>query len=80
MTEEKKELVTKIEETERLTLELAKQRRIAAIVANENAELAHKNLILQLYMKYNLSANDSIKEDTGEIVRGDTQIEKISEK
>lgn len=69
MSEETKVENQKLEEMDRMTLELAKQRRLGAIVAAENAELAYKNVILQLYMKYGMSATDSIKEDTGEIIK-----------
>lgn len=69
MSEETKVENQKLEEMDRMTLELAKQRRLGAIVAAENAELAYKNVILQLYMKYGMSATDSIKEETGEIIK-----------
>lgn len=69
MTEEKTEN-PKIEEMDRMTLELAKQRKMTAMVAVENAELTYRNVIMQLFMKYQLDANDTIKEDTGEIVKG----------
>ena len=69
MTEEVKEANRKIDEMDRMTLEIAKQRRLSAIMAAENADLVHKNAVLQLYMKYNLSPNDSIKEDSGEIIK-----------
>lgn len=75
MSEEEKKETPKIEDVERLTLELAKQRKLAATIAVENAELAYRNLIMQLFMKYGLSAEDTIKEDTGEIVKGGAKAE-----
>jgi hypothetical protein len=63
-------------DVDRMALELAKQRRQTALAEaktalaqNDNAELAYKYIILQLYMKYGLSDADAIKED-GEIVFG----------
>lgn len=69
MTEEKKEN-PKIEEMDRMTLELSKQRKMTAMVAVENAELTYRNVIMQLFMKYQLDSSDTIKEDTGEIIKG----------
>lgn len=69
MTEEKTEN-PKIDEMDRMTLELAKQRKMTAMVAVENTELTYRNVIMQLFMKYDLDASDTIKEDTGEIVKG----------
>ncbi len=68
MTEEKKEN-EKIDDMDRMTLEVAKQRRLAAIASAEVADLAHKNLVMQLFLKYGLTAQDTIREDSGEIVR-----------
>jgi hypothetical protein len=39
-----------------------------ALAQNENAELAYKYTVLQLYMKYGLSARDAISE-SGEIIK-----------
>lgn len=75
MSEEEKKENPKIEDTERLALELAKQRKLSAAMAVENAELAHRNLIMQLFMKYGLSSADIIKEDSGEIVKGGAKTE-----
>lgn len=71
MSEEAKVENQKLEEMDRMTLELAKQRRLGAMVAVENAELAYKNVLLQIFMKYKMDpTSDSIKEETGEIVKG----------
>ncbi len=66
----------KLEENDRLVLELAKSKRQVALAEaktalanNENAELHYKNIVLQLYMKYGLTANDAISE-AGEILIG----------
>ena len=66
----------KMAEEDRLSLELAKSRRETALAQakealakNENAELAYKYVVLQIYMKYGLTAADAISE-TGDIVRG----------
>jgi hypothetical protein len=83
VTEETKEVaatvpapVSKMAEEDRLALELAKSRRETALAVakealakNENADLAYKYVVLQLYMKYGLSAQDALSED-GSIVRG----------
>jgi hypothetical protein len=66
----------KLSETDVLGLDLARTKRQTALAEaktalanNENAELQFKYLVLQLYMKYNLTAADAISE-AGEIVRG----------
>lgn len=66
----------KMDETDRLSLELAKtNRKLAlaeaqtALAKNENAELAYKYLVIQIYMKYGLTEKDAITE-SGEIRRG----------
>jgi len=68
--------VETISDLDKMALELAKSRRQTALAQaekalaqNENAELAYKYIVLQLYMKYNLSTSDSINNDTGVIVR-----------
>lgn len=66
----------KMQENDRMALELAKSRRETALAQakeslakNETADLAYKYVVLQLYMKYGLTAADAISED-GDIVRG----------
>lgn len=66
----------KLSELDLNTLELAKSKKEvalanakAALAQNETAELNYKYFVLQLYMKYGLTSEDSVKE-TGEIVRG----------
>ena len=63
-------------DVDRLSLELAKQRRQTALAEaktalaqNDNAELSYKYTVLQLYMKYGLDSSDAISEN-GEIIRG----------
>lgn len=65
----------KLSDVDRMALELARQRRQTALAEaktalaqNENAELAYKYVILQLYMKYGLTDADAISE-TGDIVK-----------
>jgi len=89
MSEEKSvelELVLplKLEEVDRLALELAKQKRLTALAqaekalaTNENAELAYKYVVLQLYMKYKLDVSDALSEN-GEILRGGNKIQQIN--
>lgn len=69
-------LPSRLMETDKLALDLARARRQTALetaktalAQNENAELAYKYLVLQIYMKYGLSEVDAISE-AGEIVRG----------
>lgn len=68
--------VPRLDEVDRLTLELAKNQRLlanseakTALANSEKSDLAYKNIVLQLYLKYGLSFSDAIKE-TGEIVFG----------
>jgi hypothetical protein len=89
MSEEKSvelELVLplKLEEVDRLALELAKQKRLTALAqaekalaTNENAELAYKYVVLQLYMKYKLDVSDALSEN-GEILRGGNKIQQTN--
>jgi len=62
-------------DVDRMALELAKSKRQTALAEaktalaqNENAELAYKYVVLQLYMKYGLSERDAINEN-GEIIK-----------
>jgi hypothetical protein len=66
----------KMQEVDRMALELAKAKREVAladaktaIANNEKADLSYRYVVLQLYMKYGLNANDAITEG-GDIVRG----------
>lgn len=66
----------KISEADRMALELAKSNKKLAVAQaekalaqNETAEVSYKYVVLQLYMKYGLSAEDAITE-AGEIIRG----------
>jgi hypothetical protein len=65
----------RLQEVDRMALELAKSRRQTALAEaktalanNENAELAYKYIVLQLYMKYGLTDRDAISE-AGEIIK-----------
>jgi hypothetical protein len=66
----------KLSEVDVLGLELAKNKRQLALAEaktalanNDNSELNYKYFVLQLYMKYGLTAQDAISE-AGDIVRG----------
>src|SRR5579871_4637118 len=66
----------RLSEVDRLNLDLARTKRQTALAEaktalanNENAELSYKYLVLQLYMKYGLTADDALSE-AGDIVRG----------
>ncbi len=66
----------KLNDVDRMALELARQRRQTALAEaktalaqNENAELAYKYVVLQLYIKYGLTDADAISE-AGDIIRG----------
>jgi regulator of replication initiation timing len=70
-----------LQEADKLALELAKMnKRLAAVNAekalaqNETADLHYKYVVLQIYMKYGLTPNDSIDEN-GNILRGITSNE-----
>lgn len=67
----------KLEENDRLTLEIAKlNRKVAlaeaqtALAKNEASELSFKYTVLQIYRKYNLNDTDIIDEN-GNIVQKD---------
>jgi hypothetical protein len=76
-TQVQQEAVTeKLQDADRLTLELAKAKRQTALAEaktalanNENAELSYKYVVLQLYMKYGLTSKDAISEN-GDVIRG----------
>lgn len=75
------ELPARLEEADRLALEVAKQKRFVAlaqaeraIVANEKAELEYKYVVLQLYMKNGLTSADAISED-GLIIKGGAKVQ-----
>lgn len=68
--------VEKLSDVDRLSLDLARTKRQTvlaeaktALANNENAELQYKYLILQVYMKYGMTADDALSED-GKIIRG----------
>ncbi len=68
--------VKKIQDVDRMALELAKANKKVAIAnaekalaQNETAELSYKYVVLQLYLKYGLNENDALNED-GSIIKG----------
>jgi len=83
MTSEEKEtavveqvVTPRLQEIDRMALELAKaNRKVAlanaekALAQNETSEIAYKYVVLQLYMKYGLTEVDAISE-AGEIIKG----------
>lgn len=80
MSSEEKDIkpidVVRLQEVDRLALELSKANRKIALVQaekalaqNETAELAYKYVVLQIYMKYGLTETDAITEN-GEILKG----------
>lgn len=67
----------KLSELDKMALDLAKEKRKTvlaeartAIANNDAAELGFKNVILQLYMKYSLTAADAIAEDGSILING----------
>lgn len=66
MTEESK----KINEMDRMTLDIFRSKESAARAQHESAILNTRYAILQLYMKYGLTENDAIKEDGTIVVNG----------
>jgi hypothetical protein len=74
MSDEMKDLpvevpTEKLNELDHMSLELAKSREQTARAQYESAVLGTRTFVLQIYMKYGLTADDLIKED-GTIVRG----------
>ena len=68
--------ITRLNDVDRLNLEVAKANRRAALAQakqamaeNEASEGVYKYFVLQLYMKYGLTERDAIGEN-GEIMRG----------
>lgn len=66
----------KLLDVDKMAIDLSKSRREtalaeakAALANNEKAELAYRYTVLQVYMKYGLTANDAINEN-GDIIRG----------
>lgn len=51
-----------LSQEDKMVLELAKMNKKLAIASSENAELHYKYVVLQVYMKYGLTSNDSIDE------------------
>lgn len=77
--------VEKLQEQDRMTLELAKMNKKMATLAaekaiaqNETAEMQYKYVVLQLYMRYGLTAQDGIDEN-GNIIRGTREVTNESE-
>ena len=58
----------KIDDMDRLGLDLVRSKEAAARAAHEAAAVTSRYVILQLYMKYGLNEKDAIKED-GTIVK-----------
>jgi len=66
----------RLADIDRMALELAKSKKQTALAEaktalanNDNAELAYKYVVLQLYMKYGLTEADALNE-SGEVLRG----------
>jgi len=73
-------LSAKLADVDKMALDLASERRTTAQSAvalaqakSENAELAFRYVVLQLYMKYGLTNQDAISEDGTIIVGGAAQ-------
>lgn len=76
----------RLSDVDRMALELARQRRLTAlaeaktaVAQNENAELAYKYVVLQIYMKYGLTDADAIGEN-GEIVKNGALMQQQQQK
>ena len=70
----------KLSDVDRLQLDLAKSNRKTALAnaqkslaENDVAELNYKYLVLQIYMRYNLTENDAINENGDIIIGGAVQ-------
>jgi hypothetical protein len=87
VTEVSNQLQTeRLQEVDRMALELAKANRKTALAnaekalaQNETAELAYKYVVLQICMKYGLTDADLLNED-GSFVRGGAATAKASQK
>jgi hypothetical protein len=76
----------KLMDVDKMALDLAKERRQTALAEaktalakNENAELAFKYIVLQLYMKYGLTSNDAISENGDIVIGGAAQVAQQSQ-
>ena len=65
----------KLMDVDKMALDLARERKLTAlaeaktaVAKNDNAELAFKYVVLQIYMKYGLTEADAISEQ-GEIIK-----------
>ena len=75
----------RLQEQDRLTLEIAKMNKKMATLAaekaiaqNETAEMQYKYVVLQLYMRYGLTAQDGIDEN-GNIIRASKEVKNENE-
>lgn len=64
------EVKPSISDSDRLLIELAKSKKLlavaeakAALANSTNADIEYKYLVLKIYMKYNLTADDALNED-----------------
>lgn len=74
MADEKKvENTEKLNDMDRMALELVKSREQTARAQFEAAVINTRHAILQIYMKYGLTEADAIKED-GTIIKGGAQV------
>jgi hypothetical protein len=71
----------RLSEVDKAALDLAKERRASAQsevklaqAKGENAELAFRYVVLQLYMKYGLTNQDALAEDGTIVVGGAVQV------
>jgi len=67
----------RLADVDKMALDLARANRKTALAEaqkalaqNETAELSYKYVVLQLYMKYGLTASDAINESDGTLLRG----------
>lgn len=77
----------KIADQDLLQLEKAKSKKLLAqaqveksIVEQQSADLEYRYLVMSIYMKYKLTAQDSINPDTGEILTEEMLKEKQEDK
>lgn len=65
---------TQISREDLLTIQNSRANVNYQKVLVEKAELQSKNIVLMVYMKYGLTANDGIDFSTGHIVREETEL------
>lgn len=69
ITDEEKKMIADLAARRQLSFAQAQ----AAIAKNQTVDLEHKNLVLQLFMKYKLNPETDSIDEKGQLVRGEVK-------